>query len=126
AHFRPATFHVSSRRSGNARRALPARAATTTKTDDEQICVARRVRPTFSELCRSTWGSLLPKKSNVPFSIPRLTSGVRLARASLIALAALLAFTATTHAGGPVNWPQFRGPTGQGHADGAELPVTWS
>ena len=24
------------------------------------------------------------------------------------------------------NWPQFRGPDGQGHADDANLPVTWS
>ncbi|MEZ6072024.1 MAG: PQQ-binding-like beta-propeller repeat protein [Pirellulales bacterium] len=24
------------------------------------------------------------------------------------------------------NWPQFRGPDGQGHADAAQLPVTWS
>lgn len=24
------------------------------------------------------------------------------------------------------NWPQFRGPTGQGHAVGAALPITWS
>ncbi len=23
-------------------------------------------------------------------------------------------------------WPQFRGPDGQGHADGAKLPLTWS
>ena len=29
-------------------------------------------------------------------------------------------------ADGPKNWPQFRGPTGQGHAVGAALPVTWS
>ena len=25
-----------------------------------------------------------------------------------------------------VGWPQFRGPDGQGHADTAELPLTWS
>ena len=24
------------------------------------------------------------------------------------------------------NWPQFRGPTGQGHSDAIELPMTWS
>ena len=24
------------------------------------------------------------------------------------------------------NWPQFRGPTGQGHADATELPIRWS
>jgi outer membrane protein assembly factor BamB len=30
-------------------------------------------------------------------------------------------------AGGAVeNWPQFRGPEGQGHTDAAQLPLTWS
>ena len=26
----------------------------------------------------------------------------------------------------PGNWPQFRGPLGDGHADAVDLPVTWS
>lgn len=45
----------------------------------------------------------------------------------------MLLFAACMHccgdgatAEGPLNWPQFRGPTGQGHADGAELPTVWS
>lgn len=38
--------------------------------------------------------------------------------------AALLAITAASRAG--ENWPQFRGPTGQGFADATGLPVTWS
>jgi hypothetical protein len=28
--------------------------------------------------------------------------------------------------GNAENWPQFRGPTGQGHSDAIELPMTWS
>ncbi|MCA9109621.1 MAG: PQQ-binding-like beta-propeller repeat protein [Planctomycetaceae bacterium] len=46
----------------------------------------------------------------------------RLANTVLI----LLISTTLALADGPANWPQFRGPTGQGHADGAELPVHWS
>jgi outer membrane protein assembly factor BamB len=38
--------------------------------------------------------------------------------------AALLAVAAAPRAG--ENWPQFRGPTGQGVADATGLPVTWS
>jgi outer membrane protein assembly factor BamB len=38
--------------------------------------------------------------------------------------AALLAIAAASRAG--ENWPQFRGPTGQGFADATGLPVTWS
>jgi outer membrane protein assembly factor BamB len=44
----------------------------------------------------------------------------------LLAFVAVIAFATTVHAGGPANWPQFRGPTGQGHAAGAELPLSWS
>ncbi|MFM9078896.1 MAG: serine/threonine protein kinase, partial [Opitutaceae bacterium] len=38
--------------------------------------------------------------------------------------AILLALAAAARAG--ENWPQFRGPTGQGVADATGLPVTWS
>lgn len=44
---------------------------------------------------------------------------------SLVAFAAVF-FAAGARAGGPANWPQFRGPTGQGIASGANLPVRWS
>lgn len=37
-----------------------------------------------------------------------------------------LSCTSVTSAAGPENWPQFRGPTGQGHALGSSLPVSWS
>lgn len=39
---------------------------------------------------------------------------------------ALVVVGGISRADGPSNWPQFRGPTGQGHAVGATLPVTWS
>ena len=37
---------------------------------------------------------------------------------------ALLALAAAVRAG--ENWPEFRGPTGQGHSDARGLPLTWS
>ncbi|MGE0377647.1 MAG: PQQ-binding-like beta-propeller repeat protein [Planctomycetaceae bacterium] len=43
-----------------------------------------------------------------------------------MAVIAVMALSAHVEAGGPVNWPQFRGPTGQGIAEGASLPVRWS
>jgi outer membrane protein assembly factor BamB len=43
-----------------------------------------------------------------------------------LALAALIAFAATRSAQAGDNWPQFRGPDGQGHAEAAQLPLTWS
>jgi outer membrane protein assembly factor BamB len=33
---------------------------------------------------------------------------------------------ATRMAAGEENWPEFRGPSGDGHADAANLPITWS
>jgi outer membrane protein assembly factor BamB len=36
------------------------------------------------------------------------------------------AFCAAVSASGGENWPQFRGPTGDGHADAPRLPITWS
>ncbi len=50
--------------------------------------------------------------------------GQHFALAIVLTITALL--TGTTLADGPVNWPQFRGPTGQGIAVGASLPVSWS
>lgn len=44
----------------------------------------------------------------------------------ITALALPLLWCTLAGAGGPLNWPQFRGPTGQGHAAGARLPVRWS
>ncbi|TAN37079.1 MAG: hypothetical protein EPN23_06590 [Verrucomicrobia bacterium] len=41
-------------------------------------------------------------------------------------LIAGLALTCGTAGRALENWPQFRGPEGQGHADEANLPVTWS
>jgi outer membrane protein assembly factor BamB len=37
-------------------------------------------------------------------------------------IAAVLALSQATHA----DWPQFRGPTGDGHSDARNLPLTWS
>ena len=42
-----------------------------------------------------------------------------LARWCLLALLAAPAF-------GSENWPQFRGPEGDGHSDAPGLPLTWS
>ena len=41
-------------------------------------------------------------------------------------LIALLAPAAWVVAAGAQEWPQFRGPTGQGHATGRSLPADWS
>ena len=41
-----------------------------------------------------------------------------------LALIWLLALTSTLMAGD--NWPQFRGPSGQGHSDARGLPLSWS
>jgi outer membrane protein assembly factor BamB len=43
----------------------------------------------------------------------------------LVGLAGLIA-VARADDGDPAVWPQFRGPTGQGLADGASLPTKWS
>ncbi|MEY3176395.1 MAG: hypothetical protein RLZZ436_4309 [Planctomycetota bacterium] len=40
--------------------------------------------------------------------------------------AALLLFAMSLTAAAEDEWPQFRGPDGQGHASGANLPVKWS
>lgn len=48
---------------------------------------------------------------------------VRVFFPAVIALAGLLAATAAFAAG---EWPQFRGPRGDGHSDAAGLPLTWS
>src|SRR5512139_2678678 len=37
-----------------------------------------------------------------------------------------LTLTAAIGAGGPTEWPQFRGPQGAGIADGSSLPERWS
>jgi len=39
---------------------------------------------------------------------------------------ALVCLGLTSFARGQDEWPQFRGPGGQGHADAADLPLTWS
>jgi outer membrane protein assembly factor BamB len=41
-------------------------------------------------------------------------------------LVAFIALTAGRRLPGGENWPQFRGPDGQGHSDATRLPVTWS
>jgi len=47
----------------------------------------------------------------------RLIYGCALAALTIVAPMQVIAET---------NWPEFRGPTGQGHADGANVPLTWS
>ena len=42
-----------------------------------------------------------------------------------IATVVLTLLGSTTAADDPASWPQFRGPTGQGHVIGATLPTTW-
>ena len=50
-----------------------------------------------------------------------------LARAVVCAsIAALLCARAPAATAGGADWPEFRGPTGQGHADFADLPLEWS
>ncbi|MEX2186578.1 MAG: PQQ-binding-like beta-propeller repeat protein [Pirellulales bacterium] len=46
--------------------------------------------------------------------------------AAAFALAAALLVGTTQPATAADNWPQFRGPTAQGHADDADIPTTWS
>src|SRR5687768_5077141 len=46
-------------------------------------------------------------------------------RPCMIRLLFALAFTASM-ASGADNWPQFRGPKGDGHANAKNLPTTWS
>jgi outer membrane protein assembly factor BamB len=41
-------------------------------------------------------------------------------------LTLLCAFLFLAVAGAAENWPQFRGPTGDGHADAKNVPITWS
>src|SRR5688572_6820400 len=41
-------------------------------------------------------------------------------------LAAAIGFCSATMAAGADDWPQFRGPTGQGDALERQLPLTWS
>jgi outer membrane protein assembly factor BamB len=41
-------------------------------------------------------------------------------------LIVLTSILLTLAACAPADWPQFRGPTGQGHAAGSGLPLTWS
>ncbi len=43
-----------------------------------------------------------------------------------ITMVAFIGCSAVALGAGPVNWPQFRGPTGQGLAVAATLPVRWS
>jgi outer membrane protein assembly factor BamB len=44
----------------------------------------------------------------------------------LLALAAAIVFDSSCLASAGDNWPQFRGPDGQGHAASSRLPLTWS
>src|SRR3954454_18883502 len=44
----------------------------------------------------------------------------------LLSLAVVTAFLASPAARADENWPQFRGPTGQGVTDSKNLPTTWS
>ncbi len=43
-----------------------------------------------------------------------------------VCLSFAFSFATTTFAAEPASWPEFRGPTGQGHADVTGLPLTWS
>jgi outer membrane protein assembly factor BamB len=45
---------------------------------------------------------------------------------TVVLLAWLFVVTAAAHAAGPSEWPQFRGPGGNGVADGSSLPERWS
>ena len=44
----------------------------------------------------------------------------------MLLTAIVLVFAGLNSFGGTENWPQFRGPTGDGHVDTKGLPVTWS
>ena len=50
-------------------------------------------------------------------------AGIRRLAGAACAVAAVLAGAAAARAN---DWPQFRGPTGQGHAPAAAVPLTWS
>ncbi|HEY1784452.1 MAG TPA: PQQ-binding-like beta-propeller repeat protein [Pirellulales bacterium] len=47
-------------------------------------------------------------------------------RLSLLLAIALTSITPASHARGGETWPQFRGPTADGHADATHLPLSWS
>ena len=74
----------------------------------------------------------LPPKSGETLSIPRrprnsphaagVVAGVR----ALFALLFALLLTLSSTAAAAQEWPQFRGPGGQGHAAGTGLPLQWS
>jgi len=49
-----------------------------------------------------------------------------MARHSLKALIAVTGACLVTSVPSAAQWPQFRGPAGQGHADAARLPIEWS
>lgn len=57
---------------------------------------------------------------------PRLRVSAVKRTVHFAALTYSILFCHSALADGPISWPQFRGPTGQGHAVGAELPVRWS
>ncbi len=44
----------------------------------------------------------------------------------LCSMNAVILFCVASFAGAAESWPEFRGPTGQGHAAAAKLPMTWS
>lgn len=51
---------------------------------------------------------------------------VRLFASMLLFLAGLASLSSLAPVLGDDEWPQFRGPDGQGHSDAAGLPITWS
>ena len=56
-----------------------------------------------------------------------MTAGASTAGRAAAAVAALVSVLALAAApAGADDWPEFRGPTGQGHAPDAEVPLTWS
>lgn len=59
----------------------------------------------------------------MPFAIP-LKRSPRIAVFSF--LLGTMASFASVPAAAPADWPEFRGPTGQGHATASDLPVEWS
>jgi outer membrane protein assembly factor BamB len=54
----------------------------------------------------------------------RSVLGILLAHGLTVAVGLVLASGSSEAAG--AEWPQFRGPDGQGHAEAADLPLTWS
>ncbi|HHK42511.1 MAG TPA: hypothetical protein ENJ50_08845, partial [Planctomycetaceae bacterium] len=86
-------------------------------------CICPRCR-LVSIVYGSAIVSDLHSQKEVPVTArPRPTRPFHLARLAI--LAAVLLAPSPLLADGPA-WPQFRGPEGQGHADGLELPLTWS